>query len=109
MATPKRLYTGQVGTVNETLYTVPVGTTSIVKNIVLTNTAVNASTITLNLVPNGFETDKTNQIISELNVNPNETVVVDFSAVLADGDKIDGLQSNVGNITAYVSGVEVTV
>lgn len=105
--TPKRLYTDQPGTSVETLYTVPTDTTTIVKNIVLSNTTGADETITIHFVPSGGTADATNQIVSNSAIGANDTVTIDLSGVLEVGDTIQAVQVTSGAITAYISGVEV--
>lgn len=99
-AVPKKLYANKPSTGSTTLYTVPANSTTIVKNIVLCNTSGSTATITLNASGQA--------VMSSLKVDPNDTVTMDLSLVLAAGDTISGLQGTPGAISVYISGVEVS-
>lgn len=107
MNTPKKLFNNVVSTNIETLYTVPTGKVTIVKNIILSNTTENMSTITIHLVNNGEFPANANKFIPDYQVNPKDVVVIDISAVLEEGDTIQGMQITEGAVNAYISGVEV--
>lgn len=105
--TPKKLYTGQPSTSATTLYTAPASTTTIIKNIIICNTTATAATLTLNLVPSAGAATSANRIMSALNVQPNDTVTVDLSGILATGDFISALQGTSSALTVHITGVEV--
>lgn len=105
--TPKRLYVGQPGTTVGTLYTVPSGYKTIVKNIVLANTTSTDAKITMHFVPSGNSAGNANKVVADYPVSANNTVVIDLSAVLEAGDTIQAVQATAGAVTVYVSGVEV--
>jgi hypothetical protein len=98
-ATPKRLYKGTAGTTSSTAYTVPANTTTIVKNIVLTNKTGSAATITVVIA--GTE------VINNFSVNANDTVTVDLSLVMSAGETITIQAGTASAINVYISGVEV--
>lgn len=102
--TPKRLYVGKPTTSNGTLYTVPGNTTTIVKNIILTNTAANEVTVNLYFVPNGSSSTSSNQILSSVSISSNTTTVIDMAGVLEEGDKISADSTGA---SIYISGLEV--
>lgn len=97
--TPKKLYANKPTTSSTTLYTVPVSTTTIVKNIVLCNATGAVATVTLTA---GGQT-----IVNALSVNANDTVTLDLSLVMVATDTITGLQNTTNAISVYISGVEV--
>lgn len=98
-ATPKRLYKGTVGTTASTAYTVPANTTTIVKNIVLTNKT--GSAVTATVVIAGIE------VINNYSVSANDTVVIDLSLVMNATETIAVQAGTANAINVYISGVEV--
>lgn len=103
--TEERLYgPAQPGTVTGVLYTSPALTTTIVKQIIVANTTGTAATITLGI--NGSAA--ANAVLFEVDIEPNETYVLDMSLPLAAGDTIDGLQGTGSALTVTVSGYTVT-
>ncbi|MEK4883490.1 hypothetical protein NST81_01995 [Bacillus sp. FSL W8-0223] len=98
-ANPKRLYKGTSDTTSTTAYTVPENTTTIVKNIVLTNKTPSAATITIAVA--GTE------VVYGYFVAANDTVVIDLSLVMNATETIT-VQSDTANaVNIYISGVEV--
>jgi hypothetical protein len=98
-ATAKRLYKGTAGTSATTTYTVPASTTTIVKNIVLTNKTGSAATVTVTVA--GIE------IIYNYSVAPNDAVTIDLSLVMNATETIEVQANAAGAINVYISGVEV--
>lgn len=98
-ATAKRLYKGTAGTTSSTAYTVPASTTTIVKNIVLTNKTGSAATATVVIA--GIE------VINNYSVNANDTVVIDLSLVMSATETITVQAGTANAINVYISGVEV--
>jgi hypothetical protein len=98
--TPKKIYVGIPGTSTSTLYTVPASTTTIVKNICLSNATSTAATITISLAGQGF--------VNSYLVQPNDTVVIDLSIVLSATDTIQASQGTTNACRAFISGVEVS-
>jgi len=105
--TPKRLYSGQPSTTLSQIYTVPVGKTTIVKNIILCNTTATDAKIDIYFVSGGSTLPK-DKVISQYTVAANDTVVVDLSAVLESASNISAAQNTANAITVYISGVEVS-
>lgn len=97
--TAKRLYKGTAGTSATTAYTVPASTTTIVKNIVLTNKTASAATATITIA--GIE------VINNYSVAANDTVVIDLSLVMSATETITVLAGTASAINVYISGVEV--
>jgi ATP-dependent protease ClpP protease subunit len=106
--TPARLYIGQPGTSNTTLYTVPSGKKAIIKQILLANTSASSVTITIYLVPSGGTAGAGNMIVSDITVNAKTVVTIDMAQVMNAGDFLVGVQSTSGAITVTISGVEVS-
>lgn len=94
----KAMFRGAASTTSATLYTVPAGTSAIVTNIVISNTAATAESVTILL--DGVA------IISEGPVNANDAIVLDIRQVLAATKTITGLASST-SIKIHISGVEI--
>jgi hypothetical protein len=106
--TPKEFYIGQPGTTATTLFTVPVSTTYIVKCINICNTTSSAATITVNKVASGGSASAANRMLSSLNINANDTVMIDnISWTMTAGQFISALQGTSSALTIYFSGLEV--
>jgi hypothetical protein len=97
--TTKALARAAFATSSATLYTVPSATTTVVSNIVITNTAGSAGTFTLAL--NGVA------IASAVSVTANSITVIDLKQVLAATNTITGLASAT-TINYHISGVEIS-
>ncbi|MED5042387.1 hypothetical protein P9848_10495 [Geobacillus stearothermophilus] len=98
-ATPKRLFKGTAETTSTTVYTVPASTTTIVKNIVLTNKTANDATITITIAGTG--------VVYGYSVAANDTVVIDLSLVMNATETITVQSGTANAINIYISGVEV--
>jgi hypothetical protein len=98
-AIPKQLYVGTPGKTSETLYTCPAGKTVIIKNIVLTNTDTADANLSLSVAAKN--------LINAINISPNDTVVIDLSLVLSEGQSINAWQGTDNAINVFISGVEV--
>lgn len=96
--TTKALARGAFGTGSATLYTVPSGTTAVVTNIVITNTAGSAGTFTLAL--NGVS------LATTVSVAANSITAIDLKQVLNATQTITGLASAT-TINYHISGVEI--
>ena len=98
-ATAKQLYIGTPATTGTVYYTVPANTTTIVKNIVLTNITGSSATITIQVA--------NKDVISSYTVNARDTVVIDLSLVMTAGQVITISQGTSNAINVFISGVEV--
>ena len=96
--TSKALFRGAASTSNTTLYTVPSATTTIVTNIVVSNTAASAATFDLSL--DGV------QVFNDAAIAANSSAFFDLKQVLVATDLIEGLASAV-TVNFHISGVEV--
>ena len=90
---------GAAALTNTTLYTVPAATTSVVTNVVVTNTAASAATFTLTL--NSVDLFKTAAIAA------NSTAFIDLKQVLSATQLISGLASAI-TVNFHISGVEIS-
>ena len=96
--TAKALFRGLASTSNTTLYTVPSATTAVVTNIVICNTSTTAATARLAL--DGIE------LIYDLSIAGNATVVVDVKQVLAATKTISG-SASATTVELHISGMEI--
>jgi len=95
----KALARGAFATSSTTLYTVPASTTTVVSNIVVTNSAATAATFTIQL--DAVDLFKTVAIAA------NSTAMFDLKQVLATTKIIAGLASAV-TVKFHISGVEIS-
>lgn len=96
--TSKALFRGAASTSSATLYTTPSATTTIVTNIVVSNTASTAATFDLSL--DGV------QIFNDAAIAANSSAFFDLKQVLVATDLIEGLASAT-TVNFHISGVEV--
>jgi hypothetical protein len=96
--TTKALARAAFATSSATLYTVPASTTTVVSNIIITNTAASAGTFTLAL--NGVA------LASTVSVGANSITAIDLKQVLATTNTITGFASAT-TINYHISGVEI--
>jgi len=97
--TTKALARGAFATSSATLYTVPASTTTVVTNIVVTNSAASAATFTIQL--DAVDLFKTCAIAA------NSTATFDLKQVLATTKIIAGLASAI-TVAFQISGVEIS-
>jgi hypothetical protein len=96
----KALFRGAATTtVGTTLYTVPASTTTVVTDIVVTNTAATAGTFTLGLAETSLATT--------VAVAANDSTVIPLKQVLAATNTITGGASAV-TINFHISGIELS-
>jgi hypothetical protein len=96
--TSKALFRGAATTGNATLYTVPSATTTVVTNIVVSNTAAASATFDMSL--DGV------QIFNDAAIAANSSAFFDLKQVLVATDLIEGLASAV-TVNFHISGVEI--
>jgi hypothetical protein len=96
--TSKTLYRGAAATSSGTLYTTPASTTTIVTNIVVTNTTVSPQTFTLVM---GGTT-----LADTVTVSNNDSTVIDIKQVLIATQTITGLASST-SVNFHIAGIEV--
>jgi hypothetical protein len=94
----KALFRGAASTSSATLYTVPSATTTVVTNVLVTNTASADATFTLLLDDVSIGTTVT--------VGGFDTTVIDLKQVLATTKTIKGLASAT-TVNFHISGVEI--
>ena len=86
------------------IYTTPASTTTIVKQIMLCNTNAATQTATLYISPFG-SVSAAKTIFKAVSLDPNETVILNLSLVLATTEIISGLASST-DVTITISGIE---
>jgi glucan phosphoethanolaminetransferase (alkaline phosphatase superfamily) len=96
--TSKALFRGAASTSSTTLYTVPSATTTVITNVIVTNTAASTATFTLNL--NGVA------VASGVSLAANSITAIDLKQVLAATNTITGLASAT-TVNFHISGVEI--
>ena len=101
MATATKVLSRTAATTNTatTLYTVPAATTTVISNIVVTNTAGSAGTFTLGL--DGVS------LASAVSIPANSITAIDLKQVLAATKTITG-GASATTINFHISGVEVS-
>lgn len=97
--TTKVLARTAAATGSTTLYTVPASTTTVVSNIVVTNTATSAATFTINL--NGVAMQSGSSLAA------NTSAYFDMRQVLATTNTITGFASAT-TVNFHISGVEIS-
>lgn len=114
--TQKRLSgPAQITTVSAVQYTVPANTTTIVKQILITNTTASAKTVTIRLKPLNVAEANTHDILSAITVNANETISFACSMVLINNgtpasnttsDQLTALCSANSSVNVTIFGIE---
>ena len=96
--TSKALFRGAASTGSTTLYTVPAATTTVITNVIVTNTAASTATFTLNLDDVA--------VASGVSLAANSMTAIDLKQVLAATNTITGLASAT-SVNFHISGVEI--
>ena len=96
-ATPALFYRGAAATSSATLYTVPSDTTSVLTDIVVSNTSADQQYVTISV-------DGIN-IIPTVPISANQVLNFQFKSVIPTGDVIAGYASSTG-VKFHISGVE---
>ncbi len=97
--TTKALFRGAASTSSVTLYTVPSATTTVVSDILVTNTSASSATFTIAL--NGIS------IASTVPVGANDTTSISLKQVIPTTQTITGLASAT-TVNFHISGVEIS-
>jgi hypothetical protein len=96
-------------------YTVPISTTTIVKQIILTNTTASSKTVTVRIKPLGVTEASTHDILSAMTLAANETMSFNCSLVLnnngstanaTNSDQITALCSSTTSVNITIVGIE---
>jgi hypothetical protein len=96
--TSKVLFRGSASTSSVTLYTTPSATTTVVTNILATNTASSSATFDLSL--DGVS------IANDVTLAANSLTVIDLKQVLVATDLIAG-SASATSVNFHISGVEI--
>lgn len=92
---------------NNTAYTVPAATTTIVKELLICNPQVSAGTIEAWVVPNGGTATDATKILHNLTIASGETKFVTLTTVMGPlGTFV--VKSTTAQVTYTLSGVELT-
>lgn len=95
--TPTLFYRGAAAISSATLYTVPASTTSILTDVVISNSDVNQQTITI--LVDGVA------LVPAVPISGNTVVNFQFKTVMGAGKLITGYASST-NVTLHLSGVQ---
>jgi hypothetical protein len=96
-------------------YTTPINTTTIVKQIILTNTTSSSRTVTVRLKPLNVAEAATHDIISGMTINANETMAFNCSLVLnnngstanaTNSDQLTALCTTASAVNITIVGIE---
>lgn len=105
-ANPKKLYHGQPGTANATVYTAPAGG-AMITTIAMCNVTANAAKFRLHIVPAAGAAGVTNALYYDFGVGGYDTPALETAIPLAAGDTIQVSQTTAGAITLLICGPEV--
>jgi hypothetical protein len=97
-SSPKLFYRGSAATSSATLYTVPSGTTSVMTDIVVSNTSANQQYVTIAV-------DGVN-ILPTVPVPPNTVINIQPKTVIAAGLIVAGFATS-ADVKFHISGVEI--
>ena len=95
----KQFFRGTASLTETTLYSVPASTTSVVTNIVITNTAATSATVSIDL--NGVS------ILEAGQVSANDSIVWDIKQVMGELEVISASASAI-TVNFHFSGVEIS-
>lgn len=89
-------------------YTVPVSTTTIVKQIMLSNITANAQSVSVWLKPNGVTIASSHLIFHSLSLVANETTLLNLALVMNAGDALFIRTGTASAVVQTVTGIEET-
>lgn len=102
----KLFYQGSPSTSASTVYTVPEGKTSVIKEIVVCNTTASDADVTLSVVPKEGAAGTANRLLAGKKVPANDLIVLALSTVMTASDFISVQQGTNGALTVTISGIE---
>lgn len=103
--TPARLAGPLVlGTAASDLYAAS-GRSVLMKQVIVANKSAAAATVRLSLLPSGVSADAVHQLLPDVSVAANDSLVLDAFQVLAPGDKLSGLAGAASALVVTISGV----
>lgn len=103
--TIKSLAMVAIGTVAATAYTVPAGTTAVLRELNLNNTANAPRKVRVHRVPTAGTAGTANAIIYDMTIPAHSPFPLQYYMVLEAGDRLQVLADAVG-VTLIASGVE---
>ena len=103
---PKRLAQAMPGTSEATIYTVPDATLTIVKNVLIANTAGEVVSAAMSIVPIGGVAGVGNRIVPSVAIPGNAVVSLDLTQIMSGGDKLTAVASKAGAVAITASGLE---
>lgn len=107
--TPKKLFNPLTCTTSAvTAYTTPAVTTTVLKELVLTNITTATATVTVHVVPQGSSAGVANMVMNALPIAPNSFEPVSLGMMLNVGDFIVVLASANSSIVVHGSGIEIS-
>jgi hypothetical protein len=87
---------------------VTASSSTIVKQIILSNITASAQTVTVTLKPNSVALADTHILFKDLSLTEKETTLLNMSLVLNTGDEIHMLCGNASSVNAAVNGIVIT-
>jgi len=102
--TIKNLANGQLPSSLGDLYTVPSGTSAIVRSITLVNTNTTAETINIYYLQSGGTARRI--LPKDFQLTAGNSLTVDVILTLGAGDKIQGVTTTASSVDYVISGVE---
>lgn len=92
----------QISTTFTAVYTVPANTTTVIKQIILTNTTASSKTASVRIKPLGIAEANTHEVLSNISLAANETLSFACSLVLTNNGSAASA-TNSDQITVYAS------
>lgn len=103
--TPVRMYQGQPGVGETTIYTVPGATSALLKEVNIANTTGSPVTLQLSVVPSGGTAGADNRIIPSTSIPANSKVYYSFVTAMSTGDFLSIIAGTATALTVTISGV----
>lgn len=98
--TLKKLAGGTLTDISATLYTVPLSTKTIVKEIIMSNKTSSATTVTVTF--EGYS------IIGGGSIAANDTLIIELHSIMESSAVIAGFAGMSSAVDYYISGIEVS-
>ena len=108
--TPIKIYDGQPGNTDTTLYTGQANERIRILAAVGTNDTTTSAYLSMNLVPSGDSVDAANLIMNQKVFGSRESRQLDeiIGQVIEVGDVLSGIAETASQITLHISGVKIT-
>lgn len=103
---PTRMAQGAMAAAAVAVYTVPVGKTAIVKQVIVANVGAVTVSAFVSLVPGGGAGAVGNRIVHDVDVPPKSVLTFELSQVLPAGGSVAAHASSAAALTLTVSGLE---